>query len=387
MRQLIALASIAVLVIAGCGGGGSSSDISGTGPTGPANNVAAMTVDSGPTGNSVNTPFVSVTVCEPSSPSTCQTIDHIEVDTASYGLRIISSVLQASITLPAVTDATGDATYECAVFGDGYSWGSVREANVQLAGELASNIPIQIIGDAVSGTPPASCSAMGTTNENTVALFGANGIIGVGPFAADDGAYYSCPGNSCGEITPLAEVSNPVASFTTDNNGVIVELPAVSATGATSLAGSLVFGIGTESNNGLGTATIYTLDPDTGTLSITYNSNTYPGSIIDSGSNAIYLIDNSIPTCSGFYCPASTLSLTAMVTGANDTSNTVGFSIANAETLFANNSTGVAFDNLGAPNTFGNFIDLGLPFFFGAHVYTAISDAETPGGFGPYVAF
>ena len=63
-------------------------------------------------------------------------------------------------------------------------------------------------------------------------------------------------------MTTLAlasQVSNPVAAFAKDNNGVIVELPSASGPEA-SLSGSLIFGIGTRSNNGLGGATVYNLD-------------------------------------------------------------------------------------------------------------------------------
>ena len=44
--------------------------------------------------------------------------------------------------------------------------------------------------------------------------------------------------------------------FATDNNGVIIELPSISASGASNPSGGLlVFGIGTQSNNGLASAT------------------------------------------------------------------------------------------------------------------------------------
>ena len=90
-------------------------------------------------------------------------------------------------------------------------------------------------------------------------------------------------------------MSNPVAYFTADNNGVIVELPAVSASGATFLTGTLIFGIGTESNNGLGTATVYALDPNLGVFTVTYKGNTLSNSFLDSGSNANYFVDATIP--------------------------------------------------------------------------------------------
>jgi hypothetical protein len=351
--------------------------------------VATLTVDAGPDQNSVNTPFVSVTVCSPGSTTNCTTVDHIEVDTGSYGLRIIASALPSSFTLPFEMDSNNNTIVECTVFADGISWGPVETADIQIAGEAASSVPVQIIGSSSFTTPPADCLSRGT-EEDTVGLFGANGILGVGAFVQDDGFYYTCPQGTCAPIEPTLneEVSNPVAFFATDNNGVIVELPKVPAAGSTTLTGSLVFGIGTESNNALGTATIYTLDPDTGNLSITFNGSTFSSSFIDSGSNANYFIDSSIPTCtSGFYCPASTISLTATITGINDASNGFSFSVANADDLFTSNTSGVAFSNLAAPETDSDSFDFGLPFFFGLNVYTAIADQSTPGGTGPYVAF
>jgi hypothetical protein len=399
MRRIIVVIPLAALaLLAACGGGDSTLSGGGGGGTNPTgNNVAAMTVDAGPIPTqqpSVNTAFVSVTVCTPGSTTNCQTIDHIEVDTQSYGLRIISSVLNSTLVLNPETYTAGNngPIWECAVFGDGYSWGSVQLADMQIAGESASNIPIQVIGDPAVPLPPQSCSSSGGSEEDTVATFGANGIIGVGPFVQDEQVYYSCPGGVCSEIAAMTldqEVANPVASFATDNNGVIVELPTVSSSGATSLAGSLVFGIGTEANNALGAATVYTVDPNVGTLNITFNGSTYANSYIDSGSNANYFAGGSIPVCSdeGFYCPTSTLSLTAIITGINAASTTVDFSVANADSLFSGNPSGVAFVNLAAPNPIADSFDFGLPFFFGNKVFTAIAGQTTPGGIGPYVAF
>jgi len=393
MRRLIALVSVAtVLGLAACGGGGSS-DLSGGGGGGttpPAgNNVATLTVDAGPDQNSVNTPFVSVTVCSPGSTTNCTTVDHIEVDTGSYGLRIIASALPSSFALPYETDSNNNTIVECTVFADGISWGPVETADIQIAGEAASSVPVQIIGSSSFTTPPADCSSRGMT-EDSVETFGANGILGVGAFVQDDGFYYTCPSGTCAPIEPSLneEVSNPVAFFATDNNGVVVVLPNVPAAGSTTLTGSLIFGIGTESNNALGSAMIYTLDPDTGNLSITFNNSTFSESFIDSGSNANYFVDSSIPTCtSGFFCPSSTLSLSATVTGINNASTAVSFDVANADDLFNNNTSGVAFNNLAAPESQTDSFDFGLPFFLGRSVYTAIADQSTPGGNGPYIAF
>ena len=352
--------------------------------------MATLTVDAGPDQNSVNTPFVSVTVCSPGSTTNCTTVDHIEVDTGSYGLRLIASALPSSFTLPYEMDSSNNTIVECTVFADGISWGPVETADIQIAGEAASSVPVQIIGSSSFATPPTDCSSRGSMTEDSVETFGANGILGVGAFVQDDGFYYTCPQGTCAPIEPTLneEVSNPVAFFATDNNGVIIELPKVPAAGSTTLTGSLVFGIGTESNNALGSAKIYTLDPDTGDLSITFNGTIFSESFIDSGSNANYFVDSSIPTCtSGFFCPSSTLSLSATVTGINAASTAVSFSVANADDLFNNNTSGVAFNNLAAPESQTDSFDFGLPFFLGQNVYTAIADQSTPGGNGPYIAF
>src|SRR5207248_2177278 len=67
-------------------------------------NVEILTVDAGPAGG-VNTAFVSVQVCVPGT-TTCQTIDHVEVDTGSIGLRILADV-PFTLTLPPATNGRG----------------------------------------------------------------------------------------------------------------------------------------------------------------------------------------------------------------------------------------------------------------------------------------
>ncbi len=101
-----------------------------------------------------------------------------------------------------------------------------------------------------------------------------------------------------------------MAFFATDNNGVIIELPAVSGDEA-SVSGSLIFGIGTQSNNGLGSATVFGTDAF-GDFNTTYKSVAYQ-SFLDTGSNVIYFLDaatTGIPVCTNatintLYCPAS----------------------------------------------------------------------------------
>jgi len=389
-----------------------------------ANNVQPITVDAGPEPQSfsdVDEAFTSVTVCVHGT-STCQTIDHIQIDTGSEGLRLISSVL--TIPLPQENDSSGNPLDECTVFADGYIWGPVATADITMAGEQASGAPVQIIiPSSSSPAVPSSCSSQnptggignegGSSNGNSVSTFGANGIIGVGLFQQDCGpfcvsnstnptVYYGCTSSGCNPTTATLaqQVPNPITLFAIDNNGVQIHLPAVPNGGTASVQGSMIFGIGTQSNNGLGSANVFPV-PDSGTFAgniiATFNGKSYPNSFIDSGSNGLFFLDSGttgIAMCaapnSTWYCPVTSpdnLSATNQGQDANGnplgTAGTVNFAIEDATSLF--NTGNTAFSTLGAPNP-GAF-DWGLAFFFGRNVFTAIDQMSTPAGPGPYFAY
>jgi Protein of unknown function (DUF3443) len=387
-----------------CGGGGGSGSSTTTPPPppGPAANTASVIVDQGPASvGSVNTLFTSVTVCVPGSTTSCQTIDHIQVDTGSYGLRLLAPVL--TLTLPVETLSSGGSLVECTQFVDGYSWGPVALADVQIAGETAKSVPVQAIGDSRFTSVPSQCSGTGGTQEDTVATFGANGILGIGPFQTDCGdcntvaenLYYACA-TTCTETTvPLAmQVPNPVTLFAADNNGVIIDLPAVAPAGAVTLSGSLLFGIDTQSDNQSGTQTVLTVD-DNGRLIIIYNGQTLASSFIDSGSNGIYFADSSISTCTTtglttFYCPATTLNLGLSIQGVNGTmANNLVFNVGNAQTMLMDDPTFNVFPELAGTLPAGNAgsFDYGLAFFYGKRVAVAVQGSMTSVGTGPYIAF
>lgn len=369
-------------------------------------NVTPVIVDSGPAAlpaadADANTPFITVTICAPGT-SNCQSIDHVIVDTGSYGLRILSSALSSSLygALPQVTQsATNEPLAECAGFADGYSWGPIKSADLQISSESASSLEVQLIGDPAYPTVPSDCADTGP-QEDTLDSFGANGILGIGPLVQDCGSgctagpqtasYYVCPSStSCTDATAALaqQVSNPIVFFATDNNGSIVELPEIGPSGAATVTGALVFGIGTEGNNGLGSATVFTLDPSDGDLTTQFNGQSLTQSFLDSGSEGFFFNDSSIPQCSddsGIYCPSGTLSLQATNVGINAVSSTVSFSIANADQL---SGSLTAFDDLGGANILPDSFDWGLPFFFGRDVYTAIDGQNTAAGVGPYAAY
>jgi hypothetical protein len=328
------------------------------------------------------------------------------VDTGSYGVRLLSQVL--TLSLPVAQATSGGALVECTEFVDGYSWGPVALVDLTISGETASSVPVQLIGDSRYPTAPSDCSSGAPASEDTVATFGANGIIGIGPFAQDCGAfcvgsvpepiqYYACSTSiECqGTTVPLsAQVQNPVTMFATDNNGTIISLPSVATTGATTVTGSLIFGIDTESNNMSGTETVVPVSSATGYVTTVFQGQTLSDSFVDSGSNANYFADSSLTQCpssggssggvADFYCPPNPVTLTASFVLANDSTVNENFVVADADSV---GNAITAYPGLAGTNPTGGSFDWGLPFFYGRRVANAIEGASTSVGTGPYIGF
>ncbi len=384
------------------GTGGSATAAIAFGVTGVVNNALPVFVDGGPLSTQIiNAPYVTVTVCVPGT-ATCQSIDHVLLDTGSYGLRIISTGAIAGLALPIITGPTGKSVGECAQFVGGYLWGGVHSADVKLAGESAASFPIQIVGDTDPAFShiPTSCSNTGA-NIGSLSSLGAKGILGVGLLNQDcgtacttgviAGTYYECVSPTCtGSMLPLVkQVANPVSGFVTDNNGVAVVMPPVPGGGVTTLTGVMLFGIDTEVNNPVGSATVYAAN-SAGNFTVTYKSVTLTSSFIDSGSNGLFFYDPAITLCSsgnGFYCPSSTLALSAVNSAFNGSATgTVNFTIENVNSLTS------AIKGLSIGGTVGASLrtrtfDWGMPFFFGRTVFVAIDGIATGHGTGPYWAY
>jgi hypothetical protein len=402
MRFYTAIPAALVILMTGCGGGGGGGGDKGPiiappapTPT-PEENVAAITVGRG-THGILNLPTVSVTVCAPNDASRCATIENVLVDTGSVGLRLVSSSVAAvapNLVLPAERSNAGSAFYQCVGFLDGsYAWGGVRRADVKIGGKSAANIPIQLIGDVpASGARPEQCTGNDPSFDISVAAnLGANGILGVNYWVQDCGLdcedsanfqvfpYFTCGPNSCSPtgIPVASQVRNPVSAFVGDN-GVIVELPALPPSGSASATGSLIFGINTRSNNALGNAQVFN-----GEELDTFYKGAWYVSFVDSGSNALYFDDATLPRCDNsiFFCPAATQQLSALLQDRVGNSRTVEFSVASLEDLprtsFAlNNVAGLfAFDDL-TPTS--SYFDWGLPFFFGRRVYFGLEGGNYP---------
>ena len=399
MRISLSLLVVLALISAcgGGGGGGGGSNGNGSGGQTPVLNTLPITVDSW--GGDVNQPMVTITVCAQGT-SVCQTVDHVLLDTGSSGLRIAAQALSADVAT-AFAQQSGTLA-NCEQFIQAYTWGPVRQADITMGSEPMVTSAIQIMDDSFVPAAASACSSGGTLDSyNSISAVGANAILGIGSYKEDcgpgcvntaqNGFYYNCTSRTCSPTTVAlaSQLRNPVALLPKDNNGVIIDLPAVAAGGQASLTGTLIFGIGTQSNNGLGSASVYTLDAHN-ELTTIYKGVVMASSFLDSGSNGLFFDDAAIPKCPGssksnrWYCPASTLAQTAIMTGVNGMqSPTIPFSVGNEQAMTLSVLPSIA----GTSDGFYTSFDWGLPFFFGRRVYTAIEQMGAPGGTAPYVAF
>lgn len=400
--------------------------------SGAGSNVAAVNVNGGPVSGQVyaNGVLTSVLVCVPNT-SNCQTVDDVLVDTGSVGLRVLASAIpNIAGALPVETYTDGSQINECVAFIDGsYLWGKVAQADILIGGEKASGAPTQVVADPTGFSIPTSCSN-GGTDEDTQALLGTNGIIGVGPEPLDCGPgcdpgaggtpppgfyYASCTSSSgcqsvfvscgalCSDSAANQQVENPVYAFVADNNGVVIAMPSVASAQATA-SGSLIFGIGTETNNGLGSATILTLD-SSDEFTASFQGSNLVESFLDSGSNGLFFPNlPSLPLCtndSSFYCPTSLLTYPVTNFGQSGTSvtsvsvdNAIGQS-ANAGDAVFGNAAGPEQQttpptpcngNINSPSGDCTF-DFGFSFFYGRTIFTAIDQTTASGTPGPFFAY
>jgi hypothetical protein len=331
------------------------------------------------------------------------------VDTGSNGLRLLYSVLNSNMrTLfdqGKLLAGSGYPLLNCAQFADGsYAWGLMSSGDVYMGGETALNLPLQVVGHTTyNANVPSNCGNQ-VDAINTASDLGANGIIGVGLLEQDcynlasctgnasNGYYYTCANAQCtglavGSTAPQAKLlKNPVRALPVNNNGVIVSLPAVSNSGAAAMYGSLVFGIGTQTNNqttGLGGAIV----PDS-SLNITtvLSGHAMNYSFIDTGSNGMYFGTSTFPICSTntfFYCPSVQSTVSASMYGQGMTyTPTVSFAADSIYRMAVNPVSPM----LSGPFSSSTF-DWGLPFFFGRKVFVGITGQFTPLGTGPVYAF
>ncbi len=381
---VLALALLLGAGLGGCGGGGSSLEANQMRVRVRAN-PEIEAVDPG--GSIPNLAYVSVGVCDASG--RCVKVPDVQLDTGSTGLRLRARSL-AGLDLAPLVAANGDRIDTCAAFGSGYLWGSVMAASVQLAGEAPVELPIQVYG---AGSPapavPAACASTGNDSGTLLAL-GANGLLGVDAIASDGSAYFACHGSTCtllGSVAQTEQVGNPVRRLGPhDDNGVILSLPAIPASGAIQVQGTLTFGLDTRvDNRTMGFAAI----PTDGylRLNVAAQGSSHPRSIIDSATNAYYGPLN-LPYDGQylFFTPRGLriLPITLSSEGGTlpDVSVPSSIRIADATSL---SLAAYAYDDYGRYQSARNIMVLGLPYFFGRSIAYAMAGTSSGLGTGPII--
>lgn len=406
---LLAGASLA-LVLSACGGGGSSAAApsSSTGPvvatstplptatpihlppqsTTP--NVQVIVSDDSM--GAINRLYTSVTLCVPGT-TQCQTIDHIVIDTGSSGLRIFNSALTLT-GLPAIKNAQGTLS-TCQEFAASYMYGSLKQADIKMAGEVAANQPIQIVGDTQFPSAPDSCS-----NGNPQIIGMGNGVIGIDSASQQSNqgsmVYYQCANvnaGSCVEVLPTVsqQINNPISAFATDYNGVILKMNDTLLKGSNSVTGQMIFGIGTQANNTVSPAAqLFKLNSYAELSAKATTGTSYNRSFFDTGSPFIAYSDpaSKIPVDqSGFFAPVSptTQTLNTNIIDINQKMISMAYLVTNQTAL---DTTQHVFDNLVESfAVFSATFDWGLSFFFGKTVYMTFDGQNSVNGQGPWIAF
>jgi hypothetical protein len=358
---------------------------------------------------SINQVNVSITICVPGT-SNCQTVSNLLLDTGSTGVRIFSSALSSSLYSNLPQTGLGN----CTSYADNsYDWGPVVLANVQLGQETASSVPIQVIDNSYADGGASCVQGIKTIDgEEGITVIpsadsqssGFNGIVGVNFLAQDCGSYcvsnadaygyYCCSGSTCAPSTAALNVqmTNPISLLQYDNNGVMLNLPGISGTGASSSTGTMYVGIGTQPNNTpLSSVKTLTADSNENDYNFTMFYTTFQGqsisAFIDSGSGCLaFPFSNSseLPENSyGGFIPSTPVSLSATQVGINSVQAAVSFTIAAINNY---NIQPECAESMGSSFASSDF-DWGLPFFLGRKVYVGVEGSSSTLGSGLYWAW
>ncbi len=107
----------------------------------------------------------------------------------------------------------------------------------------------------------------------------------------------------------------------------------------------MTFGIGSQANNLLGSATVLPSNTLTGYVSTNFGGTGYTSSFIDSGSNGLFFPSTTLAKCGSWYCPATPQTFSATISSTSGASANVSFSVGTSTTLISS-----------------GYFDWGLPF-------------------------
>jgi hypothetical protein len=360
------------------------------------NNALPLTVADAFGNSAPNVLYTTVKICDANS--NCQTIDNIQVDTGSGGLRLFRTALPPGAPLTPVLNGQAQVG-ECQLFASGSAWGQVETTFLVLAAEPAINVPVHVI-DSAFGQPtvPFDCN-LGTWGGPSD--IHANGILGLDVGVPDSGLYFSCQNNACASLTPQVSqrVTNPVLQLPLDNNGVIVNLPGIPDNGQATVSGTLVLGINTQwdndpksySANPVVTVTLNSADPLS--TSTTADGQTYSMFAADTGSNGFFFTDSNIQNCpkilgflpSPWYCPPTPCNLAVQTAGSGGSPWNFQLWLRDESMLAATQN--LAFNDIGGDMGDPSIFIAGLPFFYGKQVYIGYTGKSSSLGGGPLYGY
>jgi len=351
----------------------------------PADNVLPITV------GRTNKFLVSLTVCVPGS-NLCQTVDKIMVDTGSVGLRIHASVLPVLQGQLPLQGQSGKVIAQCATFGNFYTWGSLRAADVGFGAHKASALPVQVYDD--PALPAVSSTGCGTQIGGLIdadpAAVQFNGVLGIRGTRLDElGTFYSCQtsGKTCSTtvLTDKELLPNPIINLPQDNNGYQIVMPSIPIDGSSQVTGALVLGLNTQSNNNLsqtGTSASNMLALDSKQRVALYIDGVSYGALIDSGTSVNTLSTTNVPTCGASaplaYCSSPiTMQPIQLAAAVKPTIVLVAsLYIGNWLNLLATNLPAIGTLTAKTPSTVvANGVQsiLGAPFFYGKRISFGIT--------------
>ncbi|MGI4800331.1 MAG: DUF3443 family protein [Janthinobacterium lividum] len=330
---------------------------------------------------------VSVTVCEPGAnssrqPSRCATIDHVMVDTGSVGLRLQARAVPRWLNLPALQDGSGRRMAQCLRFLNNAAWGGLHRADVRLGGQMAADIPIQVVG--VDLPRPASCSDGGHPTSNGTLGIGIRGTDCEGDCVqgATHPTYMACGENGCagvpGSVPAQLRVVNPVQHFPGHDNGVVIDMPMPPRRGVAQVQGVLIFGVDTAVDNQLGASRILRID-QTGHFTTRFDGIDYPRSYIDSGTEYVLVPGSNLPRCrtgGAALCLDAARQFVATMQGADRIELPMSFLVgrfprSGERGVFASAAMASSAEEKG-------FV-WGAPFFMGRRISLVFRDKSVPG--------
>ena len=403
IKTFISLSLVLLVILSACSAG-SGSDITNevlvpVPKPSNSNLMISISSNSGVCSRTINGPCVSVTICSPTNPTSCQTIDDILIDSGSVGLRIFSSELNSSLrnSLPAES-INNQPIANCVGYGDlSVNWGPVAIANISLGNESTTkSIPILLIDASYIDNGAACLQNYNSTGQTfhlqtSPADFRYNGILGVASRVYDNVTdYFSCTNSSCSKSPTIKDnnsqlLANPIAFLPKSyESGITFKFPVIGNRGAINAVGYAVFGVGSNKDNTFESdVKIYPISNCTDVficMPTTLEGSSIEHGFLDTGSNFFYFNDANIKKNNyGYYIPSSIITLSPI-----NNSIPTNINIANYDIITKTRNT--SFNNNGV-KTDDNILDYGLPFFFGKTIYICFAGMTCNGIAGPYWAF